>query len=136
MSSAIASTSWVPAPLYACLKKADERLGPNRVWQGTTPEQLEFLACLPVTLADLDLLNEDEFRTMLSEKAEEINAWLKRNGFDIKPDPLEPGQFGTAAIIRLSAEWVAQGTADELKMENGATHPAVFMTDESCTGRE
>lgn len=35
--TAIASRSWVPAPLYACLKKADERLGAGRVWRGSGP---------------------------------------------------------------------------------------------------
>lgn len=80
----------------------------------------------------MQTLSSEEFQTLLSNNADELNAFLARNGFTAKIDPLPAGQFGTAAIVRYSAEWcVAGSTLDHFKLENGTVTPGVSMTKKS-----
>lgn len=118
--------SYVQAPLYGCLVAAEEFLGENRSWMPANAQQEWFLGDFASGRMDVARLKDGEFKSMASRQADELNAWMARNGFELRLDPFDADQFGTAAILRILGKWVVPGEEEQLIVGRDV-YPAVRM---------
>lgn len=92
--------------LARALLEAEKILGPDRVWDGVNDVQKEYLA-------KYFLRNEaasiEDLRAWVSKSADELNAILAKNGFDIQLDAFGSDEFGVVAILDMLAFWLKKG---------------------------
>ncbi|MDO8599293.1 MAG: hypothetical protein Q7S02_04245 [bacterium] len=102
------SRTQVLYPIVAALVKAEDVLGPRRVWGGTNPQQLDFLAHTFGAREDLGRI--PDITSIASRDAAEINRFLAERGFQISLDPFtDPKDFGTASVLDVLVQWVTRG---------------------------
>ncbi len=96
----IAATDWVHGDLrgWQPVPQADK-----------TDRQLELLRRLEAISFDLPRI--PELKAWAAMSADEINAILKREGFEIKllPWPIDGRNFGVVAILDVTVEWIEAG---------------------------
>lgn len=103
------SRSTVFAPIVACLLKAEENIGLNRVWHGVNTLQDLFVGdYFDMCKAGIIGL-EDAIQSIFSFSADEINRFLAEKGFSIQLDPLEDNEFGVASVLDILLSWQSPG---------------------------
>lgn len=100
--------------------------GPSRAMQG------ELLARLPQMIRDIERI--PELRAWARRTAEEINAILEKEGFEIRLRPwADDGRyFGVASILDLTVEWSEKGTRTEMNVVREGrpqTYPGFLLAD-------
>lgn len=132
------SRTLVHLPLIACLLGAEEVIGEGREWKAVDGDlaragaQTDFLQWSLAPSREVDMLALDEMKHVVAWTADEINAFLAENGFDIELDEFEPESFGVAAILTALIKWATAGSKTTLyaKDESGRERgfPAVEMS--------
>ncbi len=94
-----ATTTAVLLPIIAALSTAEQQpqVGKNPQWRAITEKQEAFKQKYMYLRTQLSKLSPEELSSVASTKAEEINAFLKSNGFDITLNPFQEGDFGVAS---------------------------------------
>jgi len=101
-------------PIISALNNAKTYLDTKNNWTGTNDIANAFFNKFFHT-DDLHLLSENELKNKISENHEEINKFIKDNGFNYSIDPLNPGEFATCSILSVLVEWLkaANSTVNE-----------------------
>jgi len=97
--------------LLAMIKKAQEMVGIVG-WVPKNPEQewlLEKLAGISSQLSSIG-----EIKSIASWKAEDINRFLKENGFNIRLEEFGSYEFGAASILDVLLHWIVEGEKKEI----------------------
>jgi hypothetical protein len=76
-----------------------------------------------------DVSKIKEIKSIADTDNNEINKWLKENGFQIKLSPFGPGGFGVASILDLLGQWAIKGTKNTVVTEKDEYFPGVKMTN-------
>lgn len=114
--------------IYSALVKIEDRLGSNLTWTPVNPQQEELLERFVESRKDLGLFSEKEIESIASDKASEINEFLRKREFTIQLQPFAPDEFGVAAVLDLLVEW--EEKAERTTIEHkGEKYPAVKMDD-------
>jgi len=114
-------------PLVGCLQKAEEYQSLQGNWQPTNDEQMVFMR--HVDLAhELSVFNKDEFDSIASTSAEEINKWLSDNGFTLRCPDIKDG-FATASFVKIFVNWLDPGVKSAIKV-NDTLYTAVNFEHE------
>lgn len=108
----------VVAPIMSALVKVEDVLGKDRIWHARNQEQKEFLVEFFSKRSELAKFSERELRSWVSFVADELNAILKTEGFDIRLDEFEEGEFGVVSILDILVEWLAAGTKFPIRTES------------------
>lgn len=124
-------------PVVGCLVKAEDFLGKGREWEARSSnpaslsKQKDFLElCLKDGIKDLSKFSENEFESIASLNASDINSFLKERGFNIELDPFDPKEgFATATVLKVLLEWVTKGTVSDIYFEN-KKYPAVSLKED------
>lgn len=117
-------------PIVTALVKAEEIIGPERVWQTVNPTQALFLSefFAPCRQESLSIA---EIECIASFSADEINRFLRERGFSIQLDPFQSAgnwrEFGVASVQDLLVDWLRPGWETTLKGQDGNTYPAVSI---------
>lgn len=128
------SKTAVLAPIISALIKTEEKLGADRIWRAVNAIQEKFLQDHFSKKNELNKFKPEELRSWISDNADELNAILKKEGFDIQLDEFDPknNEFGVVSILDVLVEWVKE--AKEIKIEHkGKIYPAVSMKAEAET---
>lgn len=120
------SETMVVSPIIAALVKSEDILGENRQWEAVNDSQAHFLEKFFSTREELSKFSEKELRSWASWVAAELNKILEEEGFDIRLEEFEPGNFGVVSILDVLVEWLKPGEVDSLVVE-GKDYPAVKM---------
>lgn len=97
-------------------------------WNWVNPAQ-EFFNKNSLSLDDkfFSQFNDKELAVKISRQYEEINKFIKDNGFDIQVKSFDPREsFAVAAILKLAFEWAKKGKKDIFSFDN-KEYEAVFM---------
>lgn len=118
-------------PIVGALREAVRfKKASDESWQPLTESQKTFVQNVyrPV-LGDMSKFSDNELRYLASFSHEEINTWLKDNGFDIKLEPFQrPTDFGAASIQDVKVEWQDEGTKVEVPdAHNRSLHKGVKL---------
>lgn len=126
-------------PILSCLDKAEEFLGREGTWLATTSTQNRFNSEYLPARAELEpFLNgslEDQplkIESIASEKASEINEFLRKHKFDISLDdfpPPPPRRFGAASVMDVLVHWLVPGEDTKLKAQDNNVYSAVNMKE-------
>lgn len=130
------STVYVMPPLVGALKSAIEFTGKaTSPWLHITPEQRKFLNGVykPYTVHNyLNWFSEKEMRYLASFSTEELNKFLKDNGFSIQLDRFEtPDEFGTVSVMDILVEWIETAQSNQMivvKEDKVTTYPSIKIT--------
>lgn len=114
-------------PIASALSKALEFGKAVSSWRTETDIQKRWLELLNTLHKDFGLFSEQELKSMATYNCNEINAWLKENGFDIQLDFSAP-DFGVASIMNVLVKWSKLGTKDKRAIDD-QWYPIVFMED-------
>ncbi len=114
-------------PILGCLKAAEEFLGPDRKWNENNLLQQLFVDIIKNAMNDVEQI--PELKRMASLSCEEINAFLKENGFDIQLPPFPTGSFGVASILDILVNWVYPGEKTTLFCSDGHPYHGAKMED-------
>jgi hypothetical protein len=112
-------------PLAAALAKAVSLIGSVQ-WVPNSGKQMELL---DITWN----IDEHDFRdlsmeTIASYSADEINAFLAQNGFDIKLNGLSGNEFGVASILKILMTW-SESAEHQIHAKNGSAYQGVKITE-------
>lgn len=100
------SVTSVPLPIWGCLNKAEELLGPNRIWHRVRPEQDRFFD----NFGSYRNVTSPDLRSWASRVVEEINARLIEEGFTIQLDKSrDPKAIYLLSILRILVHWLIAG---------------------------
>ena len=99
MKTSFAQSIW---PIHNCLVEAETILGENRDWRNTNVTQENFLRYY---LPSYKGVFVDVVRSIASFSAQEIEEWLKQNGFEMKLNPLKDNSFGVASVLDVLLKW-------------------------------
>lgn len=118
-------------PIISAVKKADDIIGENRVWQATNNDQRNFLEGHYKTDSSA-VPNIAEIQSIADFDAEKINQFLLERGFNIQLNPFAPGEFGVASVLDLLVEWLHKGRSVTVTdPSDKKTYPAVFLKEGS-----
>lgn len=115
-------------PLIGCLQKASEYKSLTGGWVPKNDEQRDFLRHLETT-SELSAFSKEEFDSIASEVADEINKWLCDNGFTLKCPEIQRGQFATASFVKMFVKWLEDGSKTFVHVDD-KQYPAVSFKDE------
>lgn len=123
------SMTVVNYPIIAALVKGEEIIGANRIWAPRSFVQRWFLdQCFLKLRRDIDYDRVRCIKSVASWNAEDVNAFLRANGFAIEIPPLAKNEFGVASILDLLVEWEEKGKITKIKTPYGELYPAVRMS--------
>tara|TARA_Y100000310_G_scaffold271105_1_gene285417 strand:+ start:3481 stop:4386 length:906 start_codon:yes stop_codon:yes gene_type:complete len=115
--------------IVAAMVGADEKLGPDRNWRpgGPIEKRIEFLQeYFPGCKEDIAELGEKIIKSLASQNHNELNNFLKENGFDPQFRPIGEDELGLVGILDLLVEWVKEGKVVGI-IANAQRFPAVKM---------
>lgn len=115
-------------PLVGCLQKAVEYKSLNGNWTPKNDEQRDFIRHVEAT-SELSIFNKEEFDSIASEVADEINKWLSDNGFTLKCPEIQRGEFATASFVKMFVKWLEEGDKTFIRV-NDVQYPAVSFKEE------
>ena len=124
------STTTCTYPIVGAVRKADDVIGPDRIWRHTNELQRQFLGDFyfaPGALAELARI--PELSAIASRDASEINAWLAERKFNITLDPFPPHGFGTASMLDVAVQWLTAGIVREVRLMTGGVVPGVVLKE-------
>lgn len=116
-------------PIVGAVRKADDMLGPDRIWRAQNPHQQRFLSEFYTAGALADLRRTPEFESVASKSAAEINAWLATRKFSITLDPFPGDGFGTACMLDVLVSWLVTGDVRELTLASRQSVPGVLLSE-------
>ncbi len=127
VSASVVTSVW---PMVAALVEAEKMpgMGQDRIWRPgngiNAGKQKIFLSKYFGPLRN-KVAGISEMRSVSSRSADEINLFLRREGFNIQLDQFEPNEFGMASILDLILEWVREGTRKSIiEYGTGKEYPA------------
>jgi hypothetical protein len=112
--------------IAACLKKAEDFLGPNRMYRGVNPEQKRFLTVYKTIYGSLEGMKD--LSSEASRDYQVINAFLESNGLDIRLEEFDESSFGVASVLDLMVDWRIPGERVKMKAADGNTYDSVKIT--------
>jgi len=128
------STAEVNHPLVACLVKAEDRLGRNRVWRpaGSGAEQQAAFLQHVFKACRGEVTSIPEIESIVGDTATEINDFLKEHGFDIELDEFSgPESFGVASVLNVLVKWLVKGEETQLCVQRtGQVYPGAKLPNE------
>lgn len=115
-------------PFAPALEKALQMVCSGLDWvaTGTNKEKQQELLNLLRKVYSEDCESLD-MKTIGSKSADDINAFLTENGFDIKLDKLDPGGVAVASILKILMSWVYEGVDCDINAKNGQKYKGVKM---------
>lgn len=113
-------------PIVGAVRKADDMLGPDRIWRPRNGMQMRFVH---EYYTAADLLRIPELEAIASSSAAEINAWLAERKFDITLDPFRDDGFGTACMLDVLVSWLVTGDVRPLQLATRTEVPGVLLKD-------
>lgn len=116
-------------PIVGAIKIAEQILGPDRQWSVLNDQQKKFLADY-FSICRTEIAKIPEIESLASKSAEEINAFLCKRGFDIRLDPFDANEFGTASVLNVLVEWLQEGKKTALRAKSGREFPAVKLASD------
>lgn len=121
------SNTSVIYPLSAALVKAEDILGPNRLWHASNATQSLFLEEFFDAASRKECPSIPEIESIAAWDAETINRFLRERGFEIQLVPFRSGpndeEFGVASVLDLLVTWLEPGNEVPLKVSTSATSP-------------
>ena len=112
------SRTFCPYPIVGAIAKADDFLGPDRIWHTVAEGQPNFADHHRFLGNYLTALREHidipEMESIADRDHEVINEFMAQRGFDITLDPFVEGQFGTASVLDITVKWLAKGLRAEV----------------------
>ncbi len=118
------------APIAQCMMSA-ERIGGNGesgTWEPSNDLQKQFIENFYSEVIQLiEDLSEDEIKGFASLDVDELNTFLRDQGFDIELDAIEPRSFGVAAIFKVIVKWKGQGIRVNI-LADGKRYEAANLT--------
>lgn len=112
--------------ILCCLKEALKFGQASNTWQSTNESQQRFMdSYYKYALEHMDIFTAEELEFVASLDYREVNAFLKRRGFDIQlsPFPKADGSigsgFGVAAVLDIMCKW--EGRSSPLSVCNAIT---------------
>lgn len=118
-SSRAATSTLTVVPILGCFRAVKDWLNGEVDWTPTTELQTQFLEHFIEHVERVDTLGAS-LRRKAAQNAEEINIWLKKNGFDIQISPLkEFRDFAVASILDVLVEWLTKGDAVDIANAKG-----------------
>jgi hypothetical protein len=124
----IVTGTQVLLPILGCLQAAEDFLKlKDSKWIPDNEEQHVFINRYMKAKQFVDKLG-DNLKRKASTNVEEINAWLKENGFDIKLKPEGGRHFAVASILDVLVNWLKEGTISAVyNQDSGKQYPAVSL---------
>jgi hypothetical protein len=114
-----------PYTIPAAVKKADDIVGRDRIWNAVNDMQKSFLEIYEIVADEVAQIPEIE--SIASRSAEEINKFLAERGFPIKAPDFSKDKFGTAAVLKFLMDWKFPGTKGDIITQDKRTYPGVHM---------
>ena len=109
-------------PLTHCFRLAEGFIGNRQFWLGHTPQQNGFISKFlnDDSRAELRLLKlGSEIKGIASPRADEINKFLRNEGFQISLPSFRRNQFGVASRMDVRVAWQSAGKRDTVLGEGG-----------------
>lgn len=116
-------------PIVGAVKITEQILGPDRQWDALNDQQKKFLADY-FNVCRTEIAKIPEIESLASKSADEINAFLCKRGFDIRLDPFDANEFGTASVLNVLVEWLQEGKRTTLRAKSGREFPAVKLVSD------
>lgn len=124
-------------PIIAALVKAEAILGANRVWLPSNQGQSRFLERfsqrrgeIAMTLVNPSAGEPLKVASIASYRAEDINQFLARKGFNIALQPFTTtGEFGIASVMDVLVKWLHPGRSIQLMAANKQTYPGASLKE-------
>jgi hypothetical protein len=133
------SNTSVIYPLAAALVKAEDILGPDRVWHASNATQSLFMEEFFDAASRKESSSIPEIESIAAWEAETINHFLRERGFNIQLTPFRNSpnskEFGVASVLDLLVTWLEPGNEVPLRVNSTGTttshddkeYPAVRM---------
>jgi hypothetical protein len=124
------SNTMVIYPIVTAMVRAEEIIGPERVWQAVNSIQALFLSefFAPCRQEGLSIA---EIESIASFTADDINRFLRERGFRIQLAPFRSGgngkEFGVASVLDLLVDWFKPGTETTVRGQDGNVYPAAHL---------
>lgn len=118
-------------PIVSALARAQEFGKAESGWIPGGPGVNEQKRYIPL-LASLkfqtsDLFTSEELKSVASDNVDDINSFLKDNGFNIQLPPFtDPDEFATASVMSVLVNWKVPGEETELQI-GGKSYPAARL---------
>jgi hypothetical protein len=118
-------------PIIAALFSAETTFIRNDVWNPINQLQEHFIAnYFTHHKSNLDLFNDSELKTRISNNVNVVNNFLADNNFNIKLDDLKSTEaMYMASIMNILVKWAKIGAAGKIKVK-GVYYPTVIMERE------
>ena len=116
-----------PYTMPAAFVRAEDVIGPRRLWNAVNGLQGKFLDVHQVCREQVG--DVPEIVSMASWDYQEINRFLRERGFSIQLRPFNPDTFGVAAILKVLLKWLHKGVKATIVAPSRAEYPAVFMKE-------
>lgn len=123
----MSSKTVVLAPIISALVKAEDFLGPDRNWAGHNLDQYTFLNHFFGLRNLLGTFSKEELRNWASRNHEELNAILKKEGFDIELFNFGSKGFGIVSILDVLVKWLIEGRKTLPIFRNNKSYPAARL---------
>lgn len=131
-ASLTTSKTFVPLPIVHAIKKVDEMLGPDRKWQPINKGQKLFLERLfGPGKEDVLKLSEPELKSLISKVVEELNTFLRENGYNIQLEPFDTtrNEFGVVSILNVLVKWIQKGEIAQITTDDNREFKGVRLKD-------
>lgn len=123
------SKTMVVYPMVSALLKAEDMLGPDRVWKPINETQAHFLTEF-FQMCREEAMSLSEIESIASRNIEDINTFLRQRGFTIQLRPLGPDSFGVASVLDLLVSWQEPGAKVRVEcIVDHRTYDAVWLGD-------
>lgn len=110
----------------SCLVAGEVILGDDRQWNTTNGFQASFLE-LAFGSGRQDVREIPEIKSKVSWDHDELNAWMKAEGFDLEFEPFDANTFGMVSIFELLAKWLNSGEPEQMFVDH-RVYDAVDLT--------
>lgn len=125
----MSSKTTVFSAMVSALVKAEDILGPNRVWTPVTREQKDFLDRYFTLREEVtSAFSSEELHSLASYSTEELNRWLTQEGFNVQLQEFDEEEFGIVSMLDVLVNWLRSGETHTLPTDRGM-FPAVRMKD-------
>lgn len=95
-------------------------------WRPSAGEQQEVYNAL--LASDGAAYDSNELRSMASPDVAVVNAFLRREGFNIQLQPSSGDALNIASILKIDSSWKFGGRATEIRDQRGTPYPAIEIT--------
>lgn len=115
-----------PYTIPGALKKGEEILGVNRIWEAQNAQQSKLLPFLTLGGKALSL---KEIEAILSWDEKLINKFLRDRGFSIELEPLDDNEFGIGIVFKWMSKWLIKGESRQIIGADGIRYPGAHMAN-------